>query len=475
MPAAHHFLARSRLPVSRQALFEWFAREGAFERLTPPFLRITDVEREGGLEVGARTSLKVGIGPWRARFLAEHTACKPGERFVDEQVEGPFARWVNEHRMLDAPEGGTLLEEEVEYSLPGGALGAFLGEGIARRRLEAVFGYRHVLLEADLRRHQRFADRPRLHVAVTGASGLIGSSLVPFLTTGGHRVTRIPHHALASPALEGADAVVHLAGAPVAEGRWTQEKKAEIHDSRVKGTRALCEALARAPRKPKVLVSGSGVGFYGDRGGESLIESSPPGEGFLADVCRGWEAATAPALEAGIRVVWLRTGMVLTPRGGALQALLPPFRAGVGGRIGAGTQFVSWISIEDEVGLIHWALMNEAVRGALNATAPTPVTQAELAIALGQVLRRPAIAPLPAAALALVLGAEKAQAMLLDSQKAIPEVALQGGFEFLHPELTSALRFLLGRVRRAAVVSDRDEERPGAREAGANGSLTNPP
>jgi uncharacterized protein (TIGR01777 family) len=302
----------------------------------------------------------------------------------------------------------------------------------------------------DLARHAAFADRPRLHVAVTGASGLIGSSLMPFLTTGGHRVTAVPHRALGAPntldrALQGVDAVVHLAGAPIAQGRWTKEKRREIRDSRVQGTRALCEALARMSPRPKVLVSGSAVGLYGDRGGETLIETSAPGEGFLAEVCRDWEAATEPARQAGIRVVLLRTGVVLSPRGGALRSLLPPFRAGVGGPVGTGTQFLSWISIEDELGLIHWALMNERVEGPLNATAPTPVTSAEFANALGSVLRRPALLPVPGKALSLLLGARKARELLLGGQKVLPEAALQGGFTFLHPELIGALRFVLGR------------------------------
>jgi uncharacterized protein (TIGR01777 family) len=437
------------MPVPRRQLFEWFTREGAFERLAPPFVHLSGIRREGGLEVGARTTVEMRMGPLRRRFMAEHTAYEEGARFVDEQVEGPFARFVNEHRMLEGPEGRSVLEDEIDYALPGGRLGDLLGEGLVRRTLEAVFGYRHALLQADLARHRRFESRPRLHVAITGASGLIGSALAPFLTTGGHRVTPVPHRMLGSAelggVLQGTDAVVHLAGAPIAEGRWTAAKRAQIRDSRVKGTRALCEALARLQPKPKVLVSGSAVGIYGDRGGETLIETSPSGDSFLADVCREWEAATLPAREAGIRVVLLRTGIVLTPRGGALKSLLPPFQAGVGGPVGTGTQFMSWISIEDELGLIHWALMNETVEGPLNATAPTPVTSAEFANALGTVLRRPALLPVPGKALSLLLGAQKARELLLGGQKVLPEAALQGGFTFLHPELIGALRFVLGR------------------------------
>lgn len=453
MAPVHRYVARSEMPVPGQTLFDWYTRDGAFERLAPPFEPIRDIVREGRLEVGARTSMTLQVGPAKVRWVAKHTVCTPGELFQDEQVEGPFARFVNLHRMIDAPDGRSIMEDTVEYELPAGPLGELAGAGMVRHRLESLFGYRHALLQGDLARHQAFADRPRLHVAVTGASGLIGSALIPFLTTGGHRVTRVPHRNLANPALEDVDAVVHLAGAPIAEGRWTPQKKAEIRDSRVKGTRALCEALARMEKKPRVLVSGAAIGIYGGRGSETMIESSPPGDGFLADVCREWEAATAPAMEAGIRVVLLRTGVVLTPAGGALKALLPPFRAGLGGRIASGKQFMSWISIEDEIGLIHWALMNGSVAGPLNATAPTPVTNAEFAHTLGRVLHRPALAPVPAAALKLAFGAEKAKEMLLEGQKVLPDVALRGGFTFLYPELEGALRFVLGRQRVASTAS----------------------
>lgn len=279
-------------------------------------------------------------------------------------------------------------------------------------------------------------------VAVTGSHGLIGSALVAALKAEGHSVRRIPHQVLRDPPLDGVDAVVHLAGEPIAEGRWTADKKKRIRESRVDGTRALCEALARQPRRPRVLVSGSAIGIYGDRGTEPLTEESAPGRSFLAEVTAAWEQATLAAREAGLRVVHLRTGLVLHPSGGLLKRMLPLFRWGLGGRLGTGAQRMSWISLADEVSLVRWALEREDLEGPLNAVAPTPVSNAELTRTLAKVLRRPAVLPVPRFVLRLALGAEKA-AEVTSSAKVLPERALQKGHAFEHPELEGCLRALL--------------------------------
>jgi len=299
-----------------------------------------------------------------------------------------------------------------------------------------------------------------MHVVVSGSRGLVGSALVPFLTTGGHRVTRLVRGMAAGPdetawdparglvdasRLDGVDAVVHLAGENIAAGRWTASRKAEIRRSRVDGTRNLCEVLARLPRPPKVLVSASAIGFYGDRGAEVLTEASAPGAGFLTDVCREWEAATEPASRAGIRVVNLRFGMVLSPRGGALQKLLLPFRLGMGGRIGDGRQFTSWIALDDVVGAIHHAICEESVRGPVNAVAPEPVSNAEFTRTLARVLRRPTLLPVPAVAVRLAFG-EMADALLLAGARVMPVRLQESGYRFRFPDLESALRHLLGRM-----------------------------
>jgi hypothetical protein len=309
--------------------------------------------------------------------------------------------------------------------------------------------------------------RPPLTVAITGATGLIGSTLAASLTAEGHAVRRIRRGAGTRPEstrargditwdpaagrldprdLEGVDAVVHLAGESVAD-RWTKARKKEILASRVNGTRLLAGTLARLERPPSVLVSGSAVGYYGNRGAEVLDETAGPGTGFLADVVRAWEEAAAPARAVpGLRVVHSRTGLVMTPRGGVLHRLLPPFRLGLGGKVGHGGQWISWISLDDVVGALHFLLVTDALRGPVNVTSPNPVTNAGFAHALGHALHRPVVATIPEFAVKLVLGHEQTEEMALASQRAVPRALESAGFRFRHPTIEEALRYELGRA-----------------------------
>jgi uncharacterized protein (TIGR01777 family) len=246
-------------------------------------------------------------------------------------------------------------------------------------------------------------------------------------------------------ALEGADAVIHLAGESVASGRWTPEKKRRIRDSRVEGTRFLCEALGRLAKPPRVLLSASAIGYYGDRGDAELREAGGQGEGFLAEVCGEWERATGSAEADGIRVVHLRLGIVLTPAGGALGKMLPPFQLGIGGRLGTGRQFMSWIAMDDVIGAVSHALVTDEIRGAVNVVSPNPATNAEFTRTLGRVLRRPALLPVPAAVLRILFG-ELADEGLLASARVVPDRLLQTGYRFRYPHLDGALRHLLGRT-----------------------------
>jgi uncharacterized protein (TIGR01777 family) len=302
-----------------------------------------------------------------------------------------------------------------------------------------------------------------MKVLITGSSGLIGSALVPFLTSEGNSVTRLLRSpasskssggseiiwnpggpSAASPKLEGFDAVVHLAGENIAEGRWTEAKKARIRESRTKPTRALSEALAKLSNPPRTLVSASAVGFYGHRGDEILREGSAPGSGYLPEVCLGWEGATASAVQKGIRVVHLRFGVVLATTGGALAKMLPPFRMGVGGKVGDGKQYMSWIALDDVMGAIHHVLITDRLIGPVNAVAPNPVTNSEFTKTLGRVLSRPTLFPVPAAAARIAFG-EMADALLLASPRVIPARLVETGYQFRYPELEGALRHLLGR------------------------------
>ncbi|HEV7994515.1 MAG TPA: TIGR01777 family oxidoreductase [Gemmatimonadaceae bacterium] len=298
---------------------------------------------------------------------------------------------------------------------------------------------------------------PTSVVAISGATGLIGTALAAHLRVRGTSVRRLarPGRAtqddvvwdpirgvLAPDALEGVDAIVHLAGEPIAQ-RWTEARKQAIRESRVRGTELLARTIAAMERKPKVLLSGSAVGVYGDRGDETLDEASAPGSDFLAGVVRDWEGAAGAAAEAGVRVVWLRTGLVLSPRGGALERLLTPFRMGVGGPIGSGRQWMSWISLHDHVRAIVHALATETLAGPVNLVAPNPVTNSEFANTLGRVLTRPAIVPVPSFALELLYG-EMARATILSGQRVLPKALVQSGFVHAHPMLEQALRFELG-------------------------------
>lgn len=445
-----HFTLTSSLAVQAQAAFDWHTRPGAFERLTPPWEDVRVLERTGtGVENGSRVVLELRKGPLRRRWVAVHSSYEPGRRFVDTQESGPFGAWQHTHTVEPAADGGCTLEDAVEWALPGGTLPTAAGAPLVRRQLERMFTFRHLRTRDDLTRHAAYADRPRLRIGVTGSTGLVGSALVPFLTTGGHEVVAIRRTGdpaapgWSTDGLDGLDAVIHLAGEPIAQ-RWSATAKERILASRRDGTRALAELLAGLPTPPRTLISASAIGVYGDRGDEQLTESSSGGTGFLADVCAAWEAATAPAAAAGIRVVNARLGVVLSPRGGALAKLLPPARAGVAGPVGNGRQWVSWIALDDTVGALHHLLQHEELSGPVNLVAPAAVPNRELARTLGRVLGRPALLPAPAPAIGALFG-EMGRATLLASQHVVPSQLAASGFTFLAADLETALRRELGR------------------------------
>ena len=299
-----------------------------------------------------------------------------------------------------------------------------------------------------------------MQIVVSGASGLVGSALAPLLASAGHQVRRLVRGSTATEAdirwdpragsidrraLAGCEAVVHLAGENIAGRRWSEAQKQKIRASRVEGTKLLAAALVALSPRPRVWVSASAIGFYGDRGDEVLDEASRSGEGFLPDVCRQWEDATQPAADAGIRVVNVRCGVVLSPQGGALKKMLPPFRFGLGGRLGSGRQYMSWIALDDAVRAIQQALTVDSLHGPVNLVAPQPVTNAEFTKTLGRVLGRPTIFPMPAPVARLAFG-EMADALLLSSARVRPTRLAQSGFTFAWPQLEGALRQMLGKA-----------------------------
>jgi uncharacterized protein len=448
---------RSVMPASAGEVFAYHARPGAFRRLAPPWQRL-EVREESGDVTAGRVAFDVWFGPVKRHWVADMGSALPGRQFVDRQVEGPFASWEHVHRFVPIDEGRSELIDHVEYSLPAGGLTDLVGEGPAGHVLSRLFRFRHERTRLDLGRHAEWADEPRLKVAIAGAGGLVGSHLADYLTTAGHSVLRLVRHREAGPgevpwdpaagalyrgALEGVDAVVNLSGVNLA-GLWTPGRKKAILDSRVQATRTLAEAIARMERPPAVLVSTSAVGYYGSRGDATITEQTPPGEGFLAEVCRAWEAEAAPVAAAGVRVVTPRFGLVVSAAGGAFAAMLPAFKLGLGARVGDGAQYWSWIGLDDLVAVLERALHDEGLEGPVNATSPEPMTNADVTRALASVLHRPAALAVPGF---LVRGATlgMGEEMLLASQRAVPERLLEDGFRFSFPRLEGALRYELGR------------------------------
>lgn len=448
------FERRSTMPVPGGELFAWHARPGAFERLVPPWDDVRVVRRTGGLEPGSEVELRMHLGPIPLTWLARHTELEEGTRFCDEQVRGPFKTWRHEHIMEDRGNGSSTLVDRIEWRPP--AFERLARAGI-EERLNKMFDYRHDRTERDLRRHAAFAELGKKRVVISGASGLVGSALASFLSTGGHDVVRLVRREAEGPGelrwdpergeidragLGHVDAFIHLSGENVGEGRWSEARKRSILESRTKSTELIARVAAEV--RPEVLLVASAIGLYGDRGDAWVDENSERGTGFLADVCEAWEGAAEPARAAGVRTAHLRLGVVLSPKGGALAKLLPIFRLGAGGPVGNGRQYMSWVSLDDVVYAFHEALFDPALSGPVNVVAPEPVTSREFAKVLGRVLSRPAFLPVPRIAIDAAFG-EMGRETVLASTRARPAKLLEHGYEFEHPSLEEALRFELGR------------------------------
>ncbi len=453
---------KSELPHPKGPVFDWHLRAGAFERLTPPWADVEVTHRDGSVSDRGKVTLRVRpAGPVAVDWTLGHTDYEYGSHFQDEQIDGPFVRWIHRHTFRSLDESTTEYGDRVDWEIPTGGLARNLGGGpVLERELRKLFDFRHERLRLDLDRHAAYPGEP-LTVAVTGASGLVGRAVVAFLTTGGHRVVRLVRREAKHPdertwapqsgrldptVLADCDAVLHLAGEPI-DGRWSPAKKKAILASRVKSTRLLADTLIdMRGRRPKVFVSASAIGFYGDRGAQIVDESSESGKGFLAKVGRDWEAASRPATAVGVRVVNLRFGVVLTPAGGALAKMLMPFKMGVGGRLGSGRQYMSWVCLEDVTGMVLHALRTPMLKGPVNVTAPHPVPNSTFTDTLGRVLGRPTLIPIPKLAVRAMFG-EMGLEALLGGARVHPARALESGYRFAHEDLESALRFQLGAMR----------------------------
>jgi uncharacterized protein (TIGR01777 family) len=344
----------------------------------------------------------------------------------------------------------------VTYSLP--SIAAPL-KPLLMQELKRLFDYRHKVLAYDLACHAKWADQPRYSILISGSSGLIGTALTSFLTTAGHTVTRLVRRApLASDergwnpkrgeldpeVFDGIDVVIHLGGEGIASGRWSEAKKTRIRDSRVLSTRLLCNTIASLANPPQVAIMASAIGYYGDTGSTEVDESSSIGSGFFAETCKAWEETSYVLHSGATRLVTMRIGTVLSSRGGALQKMLPAFLAGVGGPLGSGSQFMTWISLQDIVGAFEHAIHSRTLQGPVNVVSPSPVTNADFTAILGRIIKRPTLMRLPATLLRILFG-ELADAALLASTRVLPKALQRDGYSFCHSTLEACLQFECGR------------------------------
>ncbi|MFT5701954.1 MAG: hypothetical protein ACI8ZB_004858 [Desulforhopalus sp.] len=458
MSAPTLFEHRSSYPCSAQQLYDWHSRFGALERLLPPWEKTKIVSRQGGIDPGGKVVLKMRTGLFPFHFHAHHVENVPGKMFRDIQEKGPFTSWSHSHFFTDTTSGSTLYDK-VEYSLPfEKKLPGFIKRHV-HKSLQQVFHHRESIISEDIKVHLRCSGKP-LTILISGASGVLGRELIPFLTTGGHQVWTLVRRApdtqkneifwdpendiLDASQLPELDAVIHLAGEYIGLSRWSEEKKQRVISSRVEGTNLISRVISSLDVKPKVFLCASAVGYYGDTSQTDLQETQPQGSDFISEVCGRWEASAAAAEKAGIRTVFLRLGVGLTPRGGALERILETSPLGFMRRFGSGNQYISWISTDDMISAMLHCLACESLQGPVNIAAPEPVTNTQFMRTLAKVAKRPLLLPVPAALLKIVYG-QMASEILLSGSHVSTKKLVDSGFQFRHPNLELALKKLLGK------------------------------
>ncbi|SLM28594.1 NAD-dependent epimerase/dehydratase family protein [Desulfamplus magnetovallimortis] len=488
-----NFTFTSTSPDSVETMFSWHENPGALERLTPPWMVLSDIRKKGGIEKGA--TVKMNMAPAAMPFplsipmAAEHLAYEKNRFFRDKLTRGPFKKWEHSHFFTPCGNNLSRLKDSVNYTLPLHIPKKW--HHLAENELNRLFSYRHRIMLADLERHRNFKNHQKqpLTILISGASGPVGNALIPFLTTGGHRVIKLvrkkpenrdeiqwnpymgeldlkipspenPYEKSRSKKtdrettdnkatnIDKIDVVINLNGYHIGSGRWTKKTKDIIVKSRNLSTSLISERIRQLPieKRPELFISASATGFYGDCGDSCVNENSCCGELFISKVCDEWESCAKGTEDAGIRTVFARMGVVLTPAGGALERLLPGFLMGLGAKIGTGNQYMSWISMDDLVYSLYHIMYKKNIRGAVNLVCPSPVTNAEFTQVLGKVLSRKAPFTLPESLITLLWG-KMGEEVLLASTRALPDELLDSGFRFSYPELEEALRHMLGRFR----------------------------
>ncbi len=456
------FSKKSEIYAPVEMLFSWHAREGAIARLTPPWAPLKMIARSGkGIEKGVKIVFKLKIFKIPMTWEACHIEYQENKLFKDHQIKGPFAKWEHTHLFESGGDKQgketSLMEDRVEFELPF----RFVSRPFypfAKKEFKRMFSYRHRVLKYDLEHHVNKSDKKR--ILISGASGTIGSILVPFLQSCGHEVICLvrkkgrlskgelfwdPYRGILDLGSEEPfDAVINLNGVDISRGRWSDKQKKKIIDSRVIPTNLLVRRMRELGKKPEVFISASAIGFYGEGQDKVLTESSNKGNSFISRVCSQWEQASHDADKAGIRTIQLRIGVVLTPAGGALARMQLPFKAGLGVKLSHGRQYMSWISMDDVLSGILHILNNHKIKGAVNLTAPNPVTNHEFSITLARVFKKKVWFTMPKF-LALFLWGEMGKETLLTSARVEPKKLLDSGFSFQHKELFQTFKDMLGR------------------------------
>jgi uncharacterized protein (TIGR01777 family) len=471
------FVYESEMEGSAHDVIAWHKRPGAFERLAPPWMDVSVLERNGGIDNGGSVVLGLKQGPITLKWHLSHKNFIEDRQFCDYQLSGPFAVWEQVHRAEDVGNDRARLIDSVTYQPPLPPLGE-IGSPVVDYELKRLFRFRHRLLQNDLHLLRKNASVKPLKFLIAGSSGLIGSNLIPFLLTQGHTVTRLVRaespatpvvidgsgqaeakiiwgikssHAEQSSAsqeafeaaLEGFDVFINLAGDSLADGLWSENKKNKLRESRIETTQELSRIITKLKNPPSVFLCASAIGYYGDTGNQIVSESASCGQGFLPQLCKEWENACDILNKEKVRVCNLRIGVVMAPKGGALKKMLPLFKMGLGGKLGRGQQFMSWISIEDVISGIYHCALNESLSGPVNLVAPRAVSNLEFTRTLASVLKRPALMSVPEVALRVSLK-EMADECLISGNRVIPEKLLQSQFEFREPLLEESLKNLLG-------------------------------
>lgn len=443
-------------------------RDRAFERLTPPWLDVAVKGSGNQLAEGFEVQLtvrKLGVPLDLAFKITEFDV---NRLFVDEQTRGPFVFWKHQHIFEKHGDVRSAMHDDIRFGLPLHIASEPLLQGLMDSDFQRMFRYRHDILKGDLAAFMRNSDLPRQKVLITGSHGMLGSALINYLSTQGHHFSRLvrsnedvkgtadivwdasltdpPDTLVKRMNIERFDAVIHLAGANIAEKAWTQDRKALIKNSRIDSTRRLAKLLAYLNEPPRVILSASGANYYESALESESSEASPAGKGFLAEVCKEWENALQPARDAGIRSVNLRMGVVMSPNGGALQKMLPPFSLGLGGQIGSGSQTISWISLDDAVQAIEHCMLTEKITGPVNLTAPNYVSNKQFTQAMESVLGLQQNFNVPDFAVQLMFG-QMGKECILEGVKAVPTKLTESGFVFRHPNIEECLRHVLGKQR----------------------------